>query len=385
MSVSDRSPSSSAGEEIGSPSASERIVVHVVGGRSYDEVWARTTVPADRPVCLDQVLALARASVPELLPTNAMLVGPPGWRWDSNNEVGLPCVCLTQADDGSAAEEVIVEMRGLRRSPGSALMLEHPAPGITVMACRDGRATIHRAWVAVSRSGASATATAGLFRAFDDALRELAIPPRHVTRTWLYLDDIANSYDDLNAARDEYFDKWKLPLLPASTGIGATLDGATVTALLETTSVDGSNPACEVTASMQCSPTEYGPRFARANTWMMNGQQYLNVSGISSIDEHGRSLVSSDSSTTVEFAMSSAAELLQRAGGFTFADVTSARAYATPEVAADAFGHYRAAAEGLTPNCLEVTGRICRPELTFEFEATAIRTCCSQSSGIHVR
>jgi hypothetical protein len=63
---------------------------------------------------------------------------------------------------------------------------------------------------------------------------------------------------------------------------------------------------------------------------------------------------------------------LENAGGFEFHQLTSARAYATAEAAVSAFGSYRKFAEGLD-EWLELTGRICRPDLTFEFEGAAVR------------
>jgi hypothetical protein len=320
---------------------------------------------------LSHVVAQVRESLPNFEPLHATLVGPDSWEGRIDDD-GLPTVVLRQAAPGAEADIVRVEVKGLIGHPGSEFAVLRPARGVAVMTCRDGGTEVRRAWIGAAGGGDGPGAIAGVFAHLDDRLQEMAISPHHITRTWFYLDDIDRTYGDLNALRDLYFDRWQLPSLPASTGVGAPLNGSAIAALIETTSVDGRNPARQVSTRLQCPPTNYGPRFIRANTFELNGLEHLNISGISSIDASGVSLAVADEKALVEFTMRSVAEILENAGGFEFHQLTSARAYATAETAVGAFGSYRDFAAGLD-ECLELTGRICRPDLTFEFEGAALR------------
>jgi hypothetical protein len=348
-------------------------------GRSYDEVCARCELPAGHPVALAQVVAGVREALPGFEPIHATLVVPDSWEGRVEDD-GLPIVVLGRAVSGPEADLVRVEVKGLMGHPGSGFAVQRPAQGVAVMTCRDGGAEVRRAWIAAVGGGDAPGAIAGVFARLDDRLQETEISPHHITRTWFYLDDIDRTYGDLNAVRDLYFDRWRLPLLPASTGVGASLNGPAIAALIETTSVDGRNPARQVSTRIQCPPTNYGPRFIRANTFKLNGLEHLNISGISSIDSDGVSLAVADETALVEFTMRSVAEILENAGGFEFHQLTSARAYATAETAVGAFGSYRDFAAGLD-ECLELTGRICRPDLTFEFEGAAVRPATAEGAA----
>jgi hypothetical protein len=320
---------------------------------------------------LSHVVSRVREALPGFEPIHATLVGPDSWEGRVEDD-GLPIVALSQGAPGPEADSVRVEVKGLIGHPGNGFAVQRPAPGVAVMTCRDGGAEVRRAWIAAVGIGDAPGAIAEVFACLDDWLQEAEVSPHHITRTWFYLDDIDRTYGDLNAVRDLYFDQWQLRSLPASTGVGASLNGPAIAALIETTSVDGRNPARQVSTRLQCPPMNYGPRFIRANTFGLNGLEHLNISGISSIDAAGVSLAVADETALVEFTMRSVAEILKNAGGFEFHQLTSARAYATAETAVGAFGSYRDLAAGLG-ECLELTGRICRPDLTFEFEGAAIR------------
>lgn len=356
----------------------ESVRTGIARGRSYDEVCARSELPAGQPVALGHLVALVREDLPGFEPIHATLVGPDSWEGRVEDD-GLPTVVLRQAAPGPEADMVRVEIKGLMGHPGSELAVMRPAQGVAVMTCRDAGVEVRRAWIAAVGAGDAPGAIAGVFTHLDDRLQEAEISPHHITRTWFYLDDIDRTYGDLNALRDLYFDRWELPLLPASTGVGASLNGSAIASLIETTSVDGRNPARQVSTRLQCPPTNYGPRFIRANTFELNGLEHLNISGISSIDAAGVSLADADDTALVEFTMRSVAEILENAGGFKFDQLTSARAYATAETAVEAFGSYRNFAAGLD-ECLELTGRICRPDLTFEFEGAAVRPTTAEEA-----
>jgi enamine deaminase RidA (YjgF/YER057c/UK114 family) len=324
------------------------------------------------------VVERVRDLAPGFEPTHAVLVGPYGW--DCRVDDDLPVLALAHCAPGPRSDVIQVEIKGLTGRREGELSLERPAPGLVVMSCADGEEEIRRAWIAGVGAGEAREAIGGVFAGFDEGLRDVGVSPHHITRTWFYLGDIDRTYGDLNALRNYYFDQWQLPALPASTGVGASLGGATIAGLVEATSVGGRNPARPVSTRLQCPPTNYGPRFIRANAWVMNGLEHLNVSGISSIDAAGISLGDTDGTVLVEFAMRSVAEILETAGGFRYDEFTNARAYATCEAADVVFDSYRDFADGLD-ECLELIGRICRPELTFEFEGMAIRPQTAGRSG----
>jgi enamine deaminase RidA (YjgF/YER057c/UK114 family) len=203
-------------------------------------------------------------------------------------------------------------------------------------------------------------------------LAESGLAPRHLERTWYFVDDIGTTYGELNKARDEAFDRWGLTSYPASTGIGATLPGPARIGMLAEAYSDGGEPvATPFDTTMQCPPSQYGPRFARANRIRRNGTDIVNISGISHIDERGESIQGLTAPELVDYTMASLADLLATAG-VGFADIASCYVYCKDAETLAAYRNWLTR-EGVTlPDMVNFVD-VCRPELRFEIEARAVR------------
>lgn len=192
-----------------------------------------------------------------------------------------------------------------------------------------------------------------------------------VDRTWFYLHHIETTYSELNAARDEVFERWSMSRLPASTAVGAALAGGGAAVVVEAAARDGVARARAIESRLQRPPREYGPRFARASMLELDGLDVLNISGISSIDAEGCSLVGDDPYDLVSHAMAGFTDLLRRCG-FTIEDVRSAQVYSTDAAVLEALRRWEQVHETRLPASHNAVD-LCRPELRFEIEGRAVR------------
>ncbi len=194
-----------------------------------------------------------------------------------------------------------------------------------------------------------------------------------VYRTWCYLMDIDRDYAEFNLSRNAFFEVEGVTLLPASTGIQATmyparaLTGMDLYALLDTEGV---------TIERMYTPTlneadEYGSAFSRGMKLDLPDKVVLHISGTASVDEKGATVHLDDPYKQIERMLVNVKELLA-AHGSTFEDITQ---IATFLKSADYLEMYESILKewGIrhVPNTLVETG-VCRPELLCELEAIAI-------------
>jgi len=197
-----------------------------------------------------------------------------------------------------------------------------------------------------------------------------------VPRTWMWLGDILSWYDDFNRVRNEFFRQRGLigegtrQSMPASTGIGLyPFDGSKcamdLTAVLQPTD---STRYLQAVGRQQCA-LEYGSAFSRASLAVTPAGQTIFVSGTASIDASGATTNIGDASgqihTTIENVRAVLADM--QAGD---EDIVQAVIYCkTTEVERIFLG----LKDTVAWPCVTVICDICRPDLLFEIEATAIR------------
>lgn len=197
-----------------------------------------------------------------------------------------------------------------------------------------------------------------------------------VFRTWFYLDDILDWYDEFNAVRNQFFVERQVydGLVPASTGIGGgnAAGTAVVAALLAI------QPKCPtvrleaVPSPLQCAAVEYGSSFSRAVELDLPGQRRLYVSGTASIAPDGRTCHVGDLRKQVELTMGVVAAILDsRQMGWK--DVTRMIGYFKHGEDAQEFHRY--CRERQLPKLPVIIAKndICRDDLLFEIEADAAR------------
>lgn len=198
---------------------------------------------------------------------------------------------------------------------------------------------------------------------------------RSVARTWLWLKDICDWYDDLNATRNAFFECEGLighdngkTHLPASTGIG--MYGANGAAcMLDLIAMPGAEDQIQLleAGGDQESAFEYGSAFSRAAIAPMPAGPTLFISGTAAIDRAGVTEHVGKVEAQIDDTIAHVRALLDQ-GGCTDQQVLTSLVYCkTPEIEQvfhDRWGD-------LPWPRLTMVGDVCRPELLFEVEATA--------------
>jgi len=209
----------------------------------------------------------------------------------------------------------------------------------------------------------------------EAALRQFGADFLSVPRTWMWLKDILSWYDRFNHVRTEYFTKWGLigagtrQSMPASKGIGlGPADGSNcamdLMAVLEPTDCTHYLQA----AGKQHCALEYGSAFSRAARSVMPAGETVFVSGTASIDASGATTHIGDALGQINTTIENVRAVL-RDMHCSDQDVVQAVAYCkTPEVE-KVFDSIK---NKLAWPWVTVICDICRPELLFEIEATAM-------------
>ncbi|MBN2327097.1 MAG: hypothetical protein JXR73_08070 [Candidatus Omnitrophica bacterium] len=221
------------------------------------------------------------------------------------------------------------------------------------------------------------------FEAVESLLKQADWSFNEVRRTWFYLHNILDWYNEFNLVRNTAFKRLGLfngnPLsaIPASTGIqGRNADGGWCTLdLLAMRALNGrAFEAKRVVNPKQNEATEYGSAFARALTVKTDRCQYVFVSGTASIDEHGRSVHEGDFERQTIRTLENVEALLDAAGA-KMSDVCQATSFVKRPEDVDS---YRAIAKRMGVEALPAVctlADVCRDELLYELDATAVIPC----------
>lgn len=210
-----------------------------------------------------------------------------------------------------------------------------------------------------------------VFENMELALARIGMEPRHIARTWLYLDDLLSWYDVLNRVRTGIFQEWDLfkSGVPASTGIGAkNPHGAEMVAAAWATVPHTSETMVqEVASPLQCPAGSYGSSFARAMEWATPGHRRLTVSGTASIELGGASAHQDDIVAQVDLTMEVVRAILESRGA-RFADVTRATAYIKHPSDASCLDDWFKRTGTAPFAAIPTHTQVCRDELLFEIE-----------------
>jgi enamine deaminase RidA (YjgF/YER057c/UK114 family) len=210
----------------------------------------------------------------------------------------------------------------------------------------------------------------------ESVLKQFGADFLSVPRTWMWLSDILSWYDDFNRVRNKFFTERRLigegtrQSMPASTGIGLRL-------------ADGSNCAMDLTALLepvdsiqylsaggkqQCA-LDYGSAFSRASRAITPAGETVFVSGTASIGADGATTNIGDASGQINTTIDNVRAVL-RDMNCSDQDVVQVVAYCKTTKVEKVFN----ASRGTIPwPWVTVICDICRPDLLFEIEATALR------------
>lgn len=217
----------------------------------------------------------------------------------------------------------------------------------------------------------------------ESVLKQFGADFLSVPRTWMWLSDILSWYDDFNQVRNKYFTERGLigkdsrQSMPASTGIGlypaeggkCSMD---MTALLE--------PADSIqflgaVGKQQCA-LEYGSAFSRASRSITPAGDTVFVSGTASIDAGGTTTNIGDALGQINATIENVRAVLRDMNAAD-EDVVQAIAYCKTTEEEEIFNTVK---DNLPWPWITMICDICRPELLFEIEATAMLGAGKQSN-----
>jgi len=215
-----------------------------------------------------------------------------------------------------------------------------------------------------------ASATRSIFEQAEAILADRGGSFADTVRTWLFADDILAWYDQLNAARNQFFTERAIygRLVPASTGVGtANLPRAPLTAqLLAMQPKNGSVQIAAVPSPLQCPALDYKSSFSRAVAVRTPTCRRLYVSGTAAIDRSGNSAFAGDPDRQIDLTMQVIAAILKETHTG-WSEVVNALVYFKRLTDFGRFDDYCRRCGLVLPH-LKVAADVCRPELLFEIE-----------------
>jgi len=229
-----------------------------------------------------------------------------------------------------------------------------------------------------------------VLRAVEDLLANEGWTFGDVGRTWFYLREILDWYGPFNRVRNEEFRRMGLlggsgvlgGRIPASTGIEGrnALGGWCTLDLLAARPTNGGAFEMRRLANRrQNEATEYGSSFARGLALTVGSFKYVFVSGTASIDDHGASVHEGDFEAQTRRTFETVEALLAGAGASP-TQVRQATAFVKHPRDAGAYARLAEGA-GLPVAPVAMVADVCRPELLFELDATAVVPLCTGDSG----
>jgi len=218
-----------------------------------------------------------------------------------------------------------------------------------------------------------------MFEKAESILKQKGIDFNSVPRTWIWLDDILSWYDDFNTVRNHFFIERGLIVsgkknkVPASTGIGIGTNNGVMCAMDIAALIgpDGSIEYLESGGNQQ-SAFDYGSAFSRASKAATPAGTTVFVSGTASIAKDGTTMYIGDAEAQIQTSISNVQAVLKEMG-CSDNDVVQSTAYCKTREVEQLFCDKWS---GLPRPNITAIADVCREELLFEIEATAVVADC---------
>jgi len=218
--------------------------------------------------------------------------------------------------------------------------------------------------------------TRAVFEKMEALLQQADMEFTDIARTWIYLNDLLEWYDEFNIVRSQFFKERGVfeKMVPASTGIGAgsAVGEAMVCALLAVKPKHDGVKVFAVPSPLQCPALDYESSFARAVEIDQPGSRLLAISGTASIEPGGKTAHIGDCEKQIELTMEVVHSILV-SRGMDWADTSRAIAYFKDIAEAPLLEKY--CAEHHLPELPVAISHadICRHDLLFEIEIDAVK------------
>ncbi len=224
-----------------------------------------------------------------------------------------------------------------------------------------------------------------MFRQAETLLKSEGASFRDVVRTWIYVKDILDWYNEFNSARNTCYKDFGLLhngdlahaeeiFLPASTGIaGKNPEGLpTVMDLLAITQRFNTGIQIQPLYGIrQRSPYRYGSAFSRAMSVVEGEEKWIFVSGTASINEKGETVNIGDIVSQVRHTVEVVDSLI-RSEGASFSDLCEATVFLKQK---NDLHSYQETAESLGLSdipAVYLVADVCWDELLFELDAAFV-------------
>ncbi|MFC2119897.1 hypothetical protein ACFLQ4_02380 [Bacteroidota bacterium] len=213
------------------------------------------------------------------------------------------------------------------------------------------------------------------FKMLDLTLNKVGMDIGNVARTWFYLNNLLNWYDDFNGVRNDYFnDKGVFErMIPASTGIGAgnLRSSSLIFAGYGLKEKQNSIKTEAVESPYQCPASDYKSSFSRAVEINHPNYRHLIVSGTASITPEGETANVGSIYKQIELTMKVVKGILQ-SRHMSWENVTRGIIYFKNKYDMNLFQNF--CADNNIPELplSIINADICRNDLLFEIEVDAI-------------
>jgi len=214
-----------------------------------------------------------------------------------------------------------------------------------------------------------------IFQLIESELNNINMDFKDIVRTWFYLDDLLDWYDEFNKVRNDFFKEKDIfnNMIPASTGIGA---GNLNNSLLQS-AVYSVKPKTDkvkispVKSPFQCPASNYKSSFSRAVEIEHPDYRQLIISGTASINSEGKTAYIGDIYNQIKLTMNVVAGILN-SRNMNWENVTKGIVYFKDINDIKVFDEYRVNEAIPQMPLAIVQADVCRNELLFEIEVDAI-------------
>ena len=215
-----------------------------------------------------------------------------------------------------------------------------------------------------------------VFEKMEHLLQQADMEFTDIARTWIYLNDLLEWYDEFNAVRSQFFKERGTfdKMVPASTGIGAgsAAGEAMVCALLAVKPKHDSVKVFAVPSPLQCPALDYKSSFARAVEIDQPGSRLLTISGTASIEPDGKTVHIGSCEKQIELTMEVVHAIL-KSRDMDWEDTSRAIAYFKDIADAPLLEKY-CIKNNLPELPVSIShADVCRHDLLFEIELDAVK------------
>ncbi len=225
-----------------------------------------------------------------------------------------------------------------------------------------------------------------MFHQAENLLRAQGADYKDVLRTWIYISDILEWYDDFNEVRNRCYSDFgflnesrpqsntEQLYLPASTGIeGRNPKG--LPAVMDVFAVHSSKESSikirSIYGTKQRSAYRYGSAFSRAVVVEESGSKLILVSGTASIDDEGKSIFLGDAASQIRQTLSVVRSLVEPEGA-TLQDLCEATVFLKNPADYPTYQRIMEESGMADMPTVHVIADVCRKELLFELDAAFI-------------